>query len=298
MAVVHYGSFSTAAEYCFVTQPTLSTQIGNLESELGVILLDRTNKPITLTEAGRVVLEQIEKSVSAFYGIKERLNHMRGEINGKLRIGVIPTISPFLMPRFITDFMVRCPKIELEINEMFTSSIVDALGRGMIDIGIMAGGQSEVKVKETKLFTEKLYLYASRKNRLFGRREVSADDIDVNELMLLAEGNCLRNQALKLCKAYKKKINQKCVFITGSLETLMRTVNLTGMVTIIPAMAVNSLRPEQLEQVCPFDKSANGSRSITMAVTNMFVRESLSKAVRESVLAASKEFELAEFMVK
>ncbi|MDE5636434.1 MAG: LysR family transcriptional regulator, partial [Alistipes sp.] len=127
LAVANCGSFSLAAEHCFVTQPSLSMQIKSLEEELGVILLDRSKKPVIPTEAGEVVLERVRETLKAYNYIRESVAELKGETAGRLRLGVIPTIAPYLLHRFIPDFVKRYPKVELEIREMVTADIIDAL---------------------------------------------------------------------------------------------------------------------------------------------------------------------------
>ena len=127
LAVANCGSFSLAAEHCFVTQPSLSMQIKSLEEELGVVLLDRSKKPVIPTEAGEVVLAEIRETLRAYDHIREAVAELKGETSGRLRLGVIPTIAPYLLHKFIPDFVRDYPKVELEIAEMVTADIVDAL---------------------------------------------------------------------------------------------------------------------------------------------------------------------------
>ena len=124
LAVANCGSFSLAAEHCFVTQPSLSMQVKSLEEELGVVLLDRSKKPVIPTEAGEVVLEQARETIRAYNYIREAVAELKGETAGKLRLGVIPTIAPYLLHKFIPAFVRDYPKVELEISEMITSDIV------------------------------------------------------------------------------------------------------------------------------------------------------------------------------
>ena len=133
LAVANCGSFSLAAEHCFVTQPSLSMQVKALEEELGVVLLDRSKKPVIPTEAGEVVLDRARETLRAYNNIRESVAELKGETSGKLRLGVIPTIAPYLLHKFIPDFVRDYPKVELEISEMVTSDIVEALKRDRID---------------------------------------------------------------------------------------------------------------------------------------------------------------------
>ena len=294
LAVANHGSFSSAAQHCFVTQPSLSIQIQNLEDELGVILLDRSQKPIVPTEAGLIVLEQAREAVAAFYTTKEKVNNLKGGLSGKLRLGVIPTISPYLMPKFVPEFTKRCPNVELDIRDMFTSDIIDGLSRDMIDIAILSGGY-QVKIEETKLFKDKLYFYVSPKSELYNRREILIEDVDLKQLLVISEGDCMRNQVLKLMCLPKKKIKSPYNFANCSLETLMNMVDVTSAVTIIPGMAIDFIPENRRKQIKPFAKM-NAHRKISMAVGRIYVKESLVNAVKESIMTVAKEYAIEEFL--
>lgn len=292
LAVVNHGNFSAAAKSCFVTQPSLSIQVQNLEDELGVILLDRSQKPIVPTEIGCIVLEQIRTTIAEFYTTKDKVNIIKGAVSGRLRLGIIPTVSPYLMPKFIPDFIERCPEVELEICDMHTSDIISALNQDMIDVAILSGGESAIPIKETKLFDDKLYLYVSPKNDLYKRNSIFIDDINIKQLLILSEGNCLRNQTLKLCKE-RENLRLPYDFKASSLETLMYTVDSTSMVTIIPGMAIGFIPESKYKQIKPFI-GVNAYRTITMAVGRTYVKKSLVDAVVKSVMAVHKKYSIPE----
>lgn len=294
--VAKHGSFSTAAEHCFVSQPALSTQISNLENELGATLLDRSSKPIVPTETGAAVIEQARAALAAFRGTREVVGEMKGELSGKVRLGVIPTITPYLMPHFIPVFTRRCPGVTLAVDSIRTAELIDALSRDEIDIGILSGGQSEVKISEQELFDDKLYAYVSPEDPLFAKSSVLVEDIDVRRLMIMSAGNCLRNQVLTLCQE-RKKINAPFDFVNCSLETLINMVDENTGVTIIPGMAIRYIPRERWAQIKPFAK-VNARRSITMAVSPTCIRESLIGAVRESVMeVARNNMVLSEYLI-
>jgi LysR family hydrogen peroxide-inducible transcriptional activator len=294
LAVVRHGSFSVAAKHCFVTQPSLSTQIGHLEQELGMTLLERSSKPIVTTEAGRVVSEQAKKAVAAFYGTKEKLNGLKDNISGNLRLGIIPTVAPYLAPWFIREFHKRCPEMKLEICEMFTSDLVEGLNRETIDIAILSGG-IDGKPKETVLFNDKLYAYVAPANKLYGRDSVLIKEIEAEELLLLSRKNCLREQVLEIFEAHQKT-KWPYKFTDCSLETLMHTVDASSALTIIPGMAIEYIPEEKRKQVKPL-RGINAHRKITMAVRRNYVKESLVSAVRESVMAAVERFEVINMLL-
>jgi len=294
LAVVNYGTFSTAAKNCFVTQPSLSTQISNLEDELGVLLLNRNSKPIATTEVGAMVLEQAKEAIASFYSIKEKLNDLRGDLSGRLRLGVIPTISPFLMPKFIPEFIKRCPHVELDIRDMYTADIIDALSRDMIDIAILSGGY-QIQIQETKLFNDRLYFYVSPRNELFNRKEIVLEEVDLKQLLLLSEGYFVRHQVMKQLNVLRQKIKLPFNFVNCSLETLMHMVDVSAAITIIPGMSIDYIPEWKRKHIKPFGK-ADVYRKISMAVGHTYVKESLVNAVKESVKAVSK-MGVAEFLV-
>jgi len=282
LAVANHGNFSAAAENCHVTQPSLSMQIGNLEEELGVLLLDRSCKPVAPTEAGLVVMEQAREAIAAFYNIKERVNDLKGEISGTLRLGVIPTISPYLLHRFIPGFVQNYPKVKLEICDMIKPNIIDALNRDMLDAAIIAGDTPR-EIREIELFKDRFYAYVSPNSDFYQRTNILIKDVDLKQLLVLSNGH----QALELYRA-KKKIKSEYNFESGTLETLMNIVDHTSAMTIIPQMAINTISEEKQKQV---KMLANGtlSRKIALVVRRTYVKESIIKALMKSIMAVMKK---------
>ena len=287
LAVANYGSFSLAAEKCFVTQPSLSMQVKNLEEELGVIVLDRSKKPVLPTDAGLAVIRQAKEAVQAFAMVREVVSDLQNEISGTLRLGVIPTIAPYLLHRFIPDFVRKCPKVELQIREMMTGDIIRALDRDMLDAAIMAGGTSPEGIREEELFNDRFFAYVSTDHPLCQRSNIRIEDIDVRHLLLLSEGNCLRDQVIELCQA-QKNIARQYSFESGSLETLMRIVdNTPNLITIIPEMVADYIDEKHRPQVKTLAKGA-ASRKITIAVRRTYVKRSLIDAMKESVMNVAR----------
>ena len=287
LAVANHGSFSLAAEKCFVTQPSLSMQVKNLEEELGVIVLDRSKKPVLPTDAGLAVIRQAKEAVQAFAMVREVVSDLQNEISGTLRLGVIPTIAPYLLHRFIPDFVRKCPKVELQIREMMTGDIIRALDRDMLDAAIMAGGTSPEGIREEELFNDRFFAYVSTDHPLCQRSNIRIEDIDVRHLLLLSEGNCLRDQVIELCQA-QKNIARQYSFESGSLETLMRIVdNTPNLITIIPEMVADYIDEKHRPQVKTLAKGA-ASRKITIAVRRTYVKRSLIDALKESVMNVAR----------
>ena len=282
LAVANCGSFSSAAEHCFVTQPSLSMQIKALEEELGVVLLDRSKKPVIPTEAGEAVLEQVRETLKEYNSIREVVAEMKGEISGKLRLGVIPTIAPYLLHKFIPEFVRRYPHVELEIREMVTADIIEALNKDRIDAAIVASGTCPEGIIEHDMFSDRFFLYVSPSNPLYERSNVRIEDIDLNDLILLSPGNCMRDQILELCQARRESMSNYS-FESGTIDTLMRLVDCTGNVTIIPEMALEYIPASRKRQIKTLAKSAT-SRRIAIAIRRTYVKNSIINALEHTIL--------------
>lgn len=281
--VANCGSFSGASERCFVTQPSLSMQIKALEDELGVVLLDRSKKPVIPTDAGNVVLAQAQETLRAYNYIRESVAELKGETSGKLRLGVIPTIAPYLLHKFIPDFVKEFPRVELEIREMITADIIEALKHDNIDAAIVASGTCGDGIVEHDLFSDRFYAYVSPENPLFERTNIRIEDIDLKDLILLSRGNCMRDQIIELCQA-RRSVPSHYYFESGSLDTLMRIVDCTACLTIIPEMALEYIPAERRAQVKTLAKGAT-SRRIAIVVRRTYVKNSIISALESTIMA-------------
>ena len=281
--VANCGSFSGASERCFVTQPSLSMQIKALEDELGVVLLDRSKKPVIPTDAGNVVIAQAQETLRAYNYIRESVAELKGETSGKLRLGVIPTIAPYLLHKFIPDFVKEFPRVELEIREMITADIIEALKHDNIDAAIVASGTCGDGIVEHDLFSDRFYAYVSPENPLFERTNIRIEDIDLKDLILLSRGNCMRDQIIELCQA-RRSVPSHYYFESGSLDTLMRIVDCTACFTIIPEMALEYIPAERRAQVKTLAKGAT-SRRIAIVVRRTYVKNSIISALESTIMA-------------
>ena len=276
LAVANCGSFSLAAEHCFVTQPSLSMQVKALEEELGVVLLDRSKKPVIPTEAGDVVLERARETLRAYNNIRESVAELKGETSGKL-----------LLHKFIPAFVRDYPKVELEISEMITSDIVEALKRDRIDAALVASGTCGEGILEQELFNDRFFAYVSPENALYERSNIRIEDIDLRDLVILSAGNCMRDQIIELCQA-KRDMPSHYSFESGSLDTLMRIVDCTSCLTIIPEMAVEYIPADHRDRLKMLAKGAT-SRKIAVAVRRTYVKSSIIKALTDTIMANAPE---------
>ena len=282
LAVANCGSFSQAAEHCFVTQPSLSMQIKALEEELGVVLLDRSKKPVIPTQAGEIVLAQARETITAYNYRKEAVAEFKGETAGKLRLGVIPTIAPSLLHKFIPDFARNYPRVELEISEMVTADIVEALRRDRLDAALVASGTCGDGILEQELFNDRFFVYVSPENPLYERQNIRIEDIDLKDLVILSPGNCMRDQIIELCQA-RREMPAHYTFESGSLETLMRIVDCTACLTIVPEMAVEYIPADRRDRLKTLAKGAT-SRKIAVAVRRTYVKNSIIRALTQTIL--------------
>ncbi len=281
LAVANFGSFSIASEHCFVTQPSLSMQIKNLEEELGVTLLDRSKKPVIPTQAGEVVLERARRTLAAYNNIREAVNEMKGEVSGHLSLGVIPTVAPYLLHKFLPRFMSRYPKVELEIREMVTADICAALNRDAIDTALVSSGTCPENITEQELFNDRFFAYVSPLNPLYERSSIRIEDLESRELAVMSEGHCLRNQVLELCPGAGS--GSIIRYESGSIETLMRIVDCTGGVTVVPEMVTEFIPEARRSQLKPLAKGAL-SRKISLVVRRTYVKSSVIAALKGCIL--------------
>ena len=257
---------------------------------MGVILLDRSKKPVIPTEAGAIVIAQAQETLKAYNTIRESVAELKGETAGKIRLGVIPTIAPYLLHKFIPDFAKRYPRVELEIREMVTGDIIEALKRDKIDAALVASGTCGEGIIEHDLFSDRFFAYVSPANPLFERSNIRIEDIDMKDLILLSPGNCMRDQILELCQA-RRSTPSHYYFESGSLDTLMRIVDCTNCMTIIPEMALEYVPAARKRQIKTLAKSAT-SRRIAIAVRRTYVKTSIIKALEATILEKI-EMELA-----
>ena len=282
LAIANCGSFSKASELCFVTQPSLSMQIKNLEEELGVVLLDRSKKPVVPTQVGAIVVEKAREALLAYNNIKECVAELKGSVAGRIRLGVIPTIAPYLLPRFVHQFSEKYPRVELEIREMITADIVRAMDNDEIDAAIVAGGTCPERINELELFDDRFYAYVSPENHLSARTNLRIEDISPRELILLSEGHCLRDQVVELCGADHSE-GLSYSFQSGSLETIMRLVDNTSMLTIVPEMTLPYIPTENKSRIKTLARGA-ASRKIVIAVRRTYAKETIVTALRNTIL--------------
>lgn len=283
IAVATYQHFARAAEHCYVTQPTLSMQIHKLEKELGIKIFDRSKQPVVATEAGKQMIEQARRIIAEKNVLAEKVQSFKGVLTGELKVGIIPTLAPYLLPLFITRFTKKYPDVKLTVNEITTEVLITRLREGRIDAGILVTPLNENGIKEQPLFYEELMAYVSRKNEAYQKTYVLPQDIDPNKLWLLEEGHCLRSQIVNLCELRKaSREGSHFEYEAGSIETLRRMVELNDGITILPELATLTLNNKQLELIRHF-KKPTPMREVSLVVHRDFVKKRLIDALRKEI---------------
>ena len=285
VAVYRLRHFAKAAEHCGVTQPTLSAMIQKLEQELGVKLFERSSQQVVPTAIGRLVVEQAWRVISRARKIKDIVEEERNALSGVFRIGILPTIAPYLLPRFFTRLMEEYPDIDFRVSEMKTADCKKALARGEIDVAIIVSlGGMEGRERDS-IYFEQFIAYVSESDSLFQSKSIRSADLPGHFLWLLDEGHCFRDQLVKFCNI-KSACDSKLTYSLGSIETFMRMVEAGQGITFIPELALDQLTESQKRLVRPFAIPIP-TREVVLLTTKTFVRKGIKQMmineIRDSV---------------
>lgn len=281
-----HRNFSKAAEQCHVSQPSLSMQIKKLEGQVGTLLFDRSKKPLVPTEIGERIITQAREILRQVEGLQEIVNDCSDTVEGVLRIGVIPTVAPYLLPQFLGPMANSYPKLRLEVKEMKTEQIIQELKKDQLDVGIAATPLSEIELKETPLYYERFYAYSRNLN---SHDSCSINDILEKRLWILEEGNCFRNQTFNLCHLSPRTEEYRSIqYEGGSLETLKRMVDSEGGATLLPELAVQKSEKEKVQMVCS-DLGEPFTREIGLLTYRTQIKKRLVKLLQQKILSCLPE---------
>jgi len=235
VALAETGHFGEAAERCHVSQPTLSAQIKKLEEYLGVQLFERQPRKVTLTDVGRRILERARRVTQEAEDIRELARASRDPLTGKLKVGLIPTIAPYLLPRIAARLRKQLPDLQLMLYEYQTGPLLEKLRAGELDLAILALPADTAGLESRSLFAESFLVAMPRGHRLTARKRLKPADLAGETLLLLEDGHCLRDQALEVCG--NVPVGEDQDFRATSLETLRQMVASGLGVTLIPRLA-------------------------------------------------------------
>ena len=299
LAVDRFRHFAKGAEDCRVTQPTLSAMIQKLEEELGTKIFDRGQQPVCPTSAGVLVISQARNVLFQAGRIRDIIEEEKHSMSGTFKLGVLPTIAPYLLPRFFPQLMKKYPQLDIRVVEMKTDVIKSALRTGEIDAGIVAGLSDMDEFDRVPLFYEPFHVYVSRESELFGREVIRTSDLSGAQLWLLDEGHCFRDQLVRFCQLKAAKASQMAYHL-GSMETFMRMVEGGRGITFIPGLAVLQLSEAQKELVHAFAIPCP-TRQLILLTHKDFVRqtlkETLVREIRRAVPSEMQELQSTQVLV-
>ncbi|MDP4184483.1 MAG: hydrogen peroxide-inducible genes activator [Bacteroidota bacterium] len=277
----HYGK---AAEKCFITQPTLSMQIKKLEDDLGVTIFDRNRQPLVPTEIGIEIIEQARKALREAEQINLVIEEHKHFIGGTLRLGIIPTLSPYLLPLFIGSLKRDYPRLNIKVEELFTDKIIEALRKDAIDIGILVTPLHEEKIIERPLFYEEMKVYTHPDHPLSHHKTLRVQDVSLSDIWLLSDGHCFRNQVINLCKAKGTHKNRlPFEFEAGSMETLIKIVDNEGGITLIPELAMNDMNENRRKNVKDFE-GLKPLREVSLVYSEFYGRKKIIEILEKEII--------------
>lgn len=285
VALSKTGRFGAAAERLGVAQPTLSMQLQKLEKLLGVVLFDRTKQPVSLTAQGRSIVEQGRRVLEQAQRLQEIASSVTDSVSGTLRMAAIPTLAPYLFPAVLPKLSQSYPELMLEVDELQTPAILSSLENGSLDLGVLATPVANKGLSKIVLFHEKFRIFISPGHKLAKRKSINEKDLKPEEMWLMSEGHCLRNQAQRICTeaAERRKHSRSLHLRSGSLETLLQLVEQGSGFTIAPELALQS--PERRARSRSF-QGAPPTREISLVFRESYSRHQLLQAISEAFRGA------------
>ena len=294
VALDKYRHFVLAAEACGVTQPTLSAMIQKLEEELDVKIFSRDRKNVSPTAIGEKIIRQAQIALNESQRIKELVSDETGTMKGSLRIGILPTIAPYLVPDFIHHFRNAHPDVNLFIDEKENASLVRELRFGNIDIAISTLPEDREGILEIPVYIEKFMAYFSSECSQ-AQKIIASGSLPAEQMWILREGHCVPNGAMNFCK--NKDIGNH-VYEAGSIETLVRIVDRNGGYTIIPELHIPFLSDRQKENVAYLNVTPPAQRCVSILIKDDFIRERAVNAVLETLKSIIPDYMMEERLKK
>lgn len=283
VAVAELKSFTKAADYCCVTQATLSAMVKKLESELEVVLFDRKANPIVCTDIGKELVQKAKVILKELEGLKNLVKDAQASVEGKVRLGIIPTVANALLPLILKPLLQSFPLLELEITELTTRNIISQLRSGSLDLGILATPLHEENIQVSPLYYEPLLVYGRE-----GKTYYLPEEIQQEQIWLMEEGHCLREQTLELCSLKRNdSVAAQLKFEANSFGTLLNLVDDFGGMTIIPELYAKRLSPERKQKIGHF-LAPTPVREISLVAYRPFAKNRIIKALTPSIKALVK----------
>ena len=282
LAVAEYQNFTVASEKCFVTQPTLSMQIQKLEDELNIVIFNRKKKPIQLTPIGEKIIEQAKVIVDESNRINDIVDQQKGFIGGDFKLGIIPTVIPTLLPLFLKTFVKKYPKVNLLIEELTTEDIVKKLTEGHLDAGIAATPLENEAIKERVLYYEPFIGFVHDDHRLFSEKKLSVNTLEIDDILLLEDGHCFKDNILNICGAIKKDTPNHFKLESGSFNTLIKLSKEGLGMTLLPYLHTLDLKENEKKYLREFN-TPSPSREVSIIYHKSQLKIQLIEALKTTI---------------
>ena len=293
VAVNKYRHFGTAAEKSFVTQPTLSMQVQKLEDELGLKIFDRSKSPVVPTPIGIEIIRKAEQILAGEKEIEDIARSSGEHLQGTYRIGIVSTVAPYLLPLFLKSFLTSHPGVSLIFEEGLTRELVQGIADDRLDAGIIASPPDLPQIFEKELFYEPFVGYIGKHYPLFDHERIQIRELNPDDLLLLKEGHCFRDQAEKVCAMVSRETQGPIQFSSGNLETLKRLVEEEYGITLLPWLSVHGKSAQPSEEtpsarVIPFNEP-EPCRKVRLIYSRKHLENTLIQALQEAILGQLPE---------
>ena len=288
LAVDRLGSFSKAADECYITQSTLSALVAKFEKQSGILLFDRKSQPIKTTHQGLEIIKQLKTINNEFLLLDDRVNEIKGFEEGNVSIAAIPTVAPYLFPLILNTLSANYPKVNFHIHEITTEAIVQNVLQGDIDMGIISTPIDQKGLLEYPLYTEDFLLLDCGIQS--GGSQYKVSDIDLDRLWLLEEGHCLRNQVGRICELRQQKsLNGNLIYNCGTIYSLIEMVIKNKGVTLLPRLALVNKGQNFGDYI--YELSAPvPSREIGIITSKNFIKKRILNKIIDHIKSAVEPF--------
>lgn len=281
IAVAETRHFGKAAQRCYVSQPTLSGQIKKLEEELGIAVFERTNRSVEITPAGEIIIAHARKIMEQTDAIRQIARSYRDPLAGSLRVGAIPTLSPYLMPLILMPLKKKYPQMTLILSEELTGILLNRLHKHEIDAALLATPTEDSNLESISLFDEPFWIAYPRQHAFYTKESIRREDLEGENLLLLAEGHCLAEQAMEVCqlKARGGQDGELADLRAAGLETLLQLVSAGFGCTLVPALAMGGTWTTGSGIVAQPLDLPNASRRVSLVFRSSFPRRAALEAL-------------------
>jgi LysR family hydrogen peroxide-inducible transcriptional activator len=257
-------------------------QVQKLEKDLGILIFDRKKQPIEPTNIGRELIGRAKKILREIKEMQDFVKNEKDILEGELRIGIIPTLAPYLVPLFLSGLLKNYPKLKPIMREMQTEDLISGLYQDKLDIGILVTPLEDKSLYEMPIFEETFVAYLSETHPLLAKKELDIEDLDKHDLWILNEGHCFRSQILNICQNLATK-DRQFVYESGSLDTLRKMVELNFGYTLLPQLALSDIPPERWDYIRYF-KDPQPARQVSLVVHHSFLKVKILETLQKEIL--------------